>query len=141
MARELGTDRTFVVCGERIDELPLDGSGVIYDVSPDGITRQTVTAGDLRQLGLPVVPTEALRGGPPAENARLIEALLGGAEGPRRAVVVLNAAAALQVAGRVASLRAGTQLAARTIDSGAAAALLGRLRARRAAATAQGARA
>ncbi len=139
VARELGTDRTFVVCGDRVDELPLDGSGVIYDVRPEGITRQAVTAGDLRGLGLPVVPTEALRGGSPDENARLIEALFGGAEGPRRAVVVLNAAAALQVAGRVATLRAGTQLAARTIDSGAAAALLARLRARRAAATAQAA--
>ena len=135
VARELGTDRTFVVCGDRVDELPLDGSGVIHDVGPDGITRQAVTAADLRRLGLPVVPTEALRGGTPAENAHLIEALFGGETGPRRAVVVLNAAAALQVAGRAATLHAGTQLAARTIDSGAAAALLARLRARRAAAT------
>jgi anthranilate phosphoribosyltransferase len=133
VAHELGTDRTFVVSGDRVDELPLDGSGMIHDVTPGGITRHAVTVGELRQMGLPVVPTEALRGGTPAVNARLIEGLLGGAGGPPRHVVVLNAGAALQVAGRVATLRAGTQLAARTIDSGAAAALLTRLRARRAA--------
>lgn len=134
VARELGTDRTFVVSGDHVDELPLDGSGVIHDVTPAGISRRQVTAGDLRGLGLSVAPTEALRGGSPAENARLIEALFGGAGGPPRHVVILNAGAALQVAGRVATLLAGAQLAARTIDSGAAAALLSRLRARRTAA-------
>ncbi|MFI5262193.1 MAG: anthranilate phosphoribosyltransferase, partial [Candidatus Limnocylindrales bacterium] len=95
VARELGTERTFVVCGDQIDELPLDGSGVIHDVVPGGVTRHTVTAGDLRQLGLLVAPTEALRGGTPADNAALIVALLGGKGGPPRDVVVLNAGAAL----------------------------------------------
>ncbi|HTS15038.1 MAG TPA: anthranilate phosphoribosyltransferase [Candidatus Sulfotelmatobacter sp.] len=136
VAHELGTDRTFVVAGDGVDELPLDGSGVIHDVTPAGVTHVGVTAAELRGLGLPVAPTDALRGGPPADNARLIEAVFGGAQGPPRAVVVLNAGAALQVAGRVATLLAGTQLAARTIDSGSAAALLNRLRARRAAAAA-----
>jgi anthranilate phosphoribosyltransferase len=124
----LGTERSFVVHGDRIDELPLDGSGVIYDVSPLGIQRRVVMPGD---AGLAPADTAALAGGSPVENARIIEAILGGELGPRRDVVVLNAAAALQVAGRACDLREGAVLAARAIDSGAATALLGRLRARR----------
>jgi anthranilate phosphoribosyltransferase len=57
--------------------------------------------------------------------------VLRGADGPRRDVVLLNAGAALQVAGRSATLAEGVSLAAATIDSGAAAERLERLRARR----------
>ncbi|HEX8940613.1 MAG TPA: anthranilate phosphoribosyltransferase [Candidatus Limnocylindrales bacterium] len=123
----LGTERAFVVHGAGLDELPLDGSGVLYDVSPAGVERRDVRAAD---LGLGPAPTAALAGGAPAENAALVEAVLAGERGPRRDVVLLNAAAALVVAARVPDLRDGVDLAAATIDDGRAAALLARLRVR-----------
>jgi anthranilate phosphoribosyltransferase len=124
----LGAERAFVVHGERIDELPLDGSGVLYDVTPAGVTQRTVT---LRGLGLRRASTEQLTGGSAADNAALVEAVLGGASGPRRDVVLLNAGAALEVSGRAADLAEGVDLAGAAIDSGRASDLLDRLRARR----------
>jgi len=123
--RLLGTDRALVVHGDGVDELPLDGSGVLYDVSPSGVERREVVASD---LGLAAASTDQLQGGSPDENARLIEAVLGGEAGPGRDVVTLNAAAALLAAGRVNVLEAGLGLASAAIDDGAAAALLDRLR-------------
>jgi anthranilate phosphoribosyltransferase len=86
----------------------------------------------LRGLGLRRASTEQLTGGSAADNAALVEAVLGGASGPRRDVVLLNAGAALEVAGRAAGLAAGVELAGAAIDSGRASGLLDRLRARRA---------
>ena len=136
VAQLLGTERTFVIHGAGVDELPLDGSGVLYDVTPGGIERRPV---DAATLGLKRVPTARLSGGDAAENARMIEALLRGETGSRRDVVVLNAGAALEVAGTAPSLDAGVELAALTIDAGQATDLLGRLRAERRAAAAAGA--
>ena len=125
VARRLGTDRTLVVLGAGVDELPLDGSGVIRDVTPDGVRESTV---DPAAFGLRAAPTSELRGGSAAENAALTEAVLAGGPGPRRDVVLLNAGAAFVAAGRVAALSEGVELAAATIDSGAAGSLLERLR-------------
>lgn len=123
---ELGSERAFVVHGDRLDELPLDGSGVIFDVTPDGVVRRTVTAAD---HGLAEVDTQVLQGGDGEANAALIVAILEGAEtGARHDVVVLNAAASLLVAGRVGDLREGVEMARATIASGAARELLERLR-------------
>ena len=130
----LGQERAVVVHGAGIDELPLDGSGVIHDVTPEGIRESRVDLDSLRGLGLAEAPTTALAGGTPEENGAMVEAILAGTTGVRRDVVLLNAAAALIVAGRAADLAAGVRLAARTIDSGSPAALLGRLRAENAAA-------
>jgi anthranilate phosphoribosyltransferase len=130
VARLLGTERTFVVHGSGIDELPLDGSGVLYDVGPQGVERRTV---DAAELGLHEAPTGALGGGDAAANAAQIEAIFAGQAGPPRDVVVLNAAAGLQAAGRAADLRDGIGLAVAAIDDGKALALLGRLRAAKAA--------
>ena len=126
--RRLGTERAFVVHGEGIDELPLDGSGVRYDVTPEGVSRAAVVP---ESVGLSRAPRAALAGGTPAENAAIVEAVLRGAAGARRDVVLLNAGAALELAGRAGSLGAGVALAAETIDTGAAADRLERLRARR----------
>lgn len=123
---ELGSERAFVVHGERLDELPLDGSGVIFDVSAAGVERHTVTSADhdLREAD-----TDAFKGGDGAANATLIVAILGGQEqGARRDVVVLNAGAALVVAGRADDLRGGVELAVETIETGAGRELLERLR-------------
>lgn len=124
--RLLGTERALVVHGKGVDELPLDGSGVMYDVTPEGVVRSEVVAAD---LGLTPAPLSSLVGGTREENAALVEAVLGGESGPRRDVVLLNTAAAFVAAGRAAGLRDGIALAAQTIDTGAATARLARLRA------------
>jgi anthranilate phosphoribosyltransferase len=128
----LGSERAFVVTGDRIDELPLDDSGIVFDVSPAGVTRRTLTRSD---HGLPLAATSALEGGDGPANAALIESILcGETSGPARDVVVLNAGASLVVAGVAGDVREGIEIASRTIDDGAAADLLVRLRARAAAA-------
>ncbi len=130
----LGQERALVVHGAGIDELPLDGTGVIHDVSPTAIEVSEVGLDRIRSLGLADAPTSALAGGTPAENAGLLEAVLAGTPGPRRDVVLLNAAAAFVAAGRVTSLDEGVRLAIVTIDGGGPVALLARLRAARPAA-------
>jgi len=129
----LGTERAFVVHGDGIDELPLDGSGVAYDVSSGGVRKRRI---DAAALGFTHVASSELRGGDAAENAAIIEGVLSGDRGPRRDVVLLNAGAALLVAGRVPTVRRGAAIAASTIDSGRATALLARLRTSRPQATA-----
>jgi anthranilate phosphoribosyltransferase len=127
--RALGTERSLVVHGAGVDELPLDGSGVIHDVTPDRVVRREV---DVVALGLGAAETSQLAGGSPAENAALVEAVLAGTErGPRRDVVLLNAGAALVAAGWAGDLAPGIAQAANVLDAGAAALLLHRLRAER----------
>jgi anthranilate phosphoribosyltransferase len=133
----LGVDRAFVVGGDGIDELPLDGTGTIHDVTPDGIEVRPV---DAATLGLTKAANSRLAGGTPAENARIIETILRGEPGARRDVVVLNAAAALVVAGVAETLEDGVERAALTIDAGLGTELLGRLRAERQQADAAAAR-
>jgi anthranilate phosphoribosyltransferase len=128
VAAALGTERTLVVHGAGVDELPLDGSGVIHDVTPAGVDRRQVRAAD---LGLAVAPTAALAGGSAADNAAILEAIFRGERGPRRDVVVLNAAAAFLVAGRVPNLADGVAVARETLDAGRPADLVARLRAAR----------
>ena len=130
VAQRLGTERTFVIHGAGVDELPLDDSGVLYHVGPDGIERHEIPAS---KLGLRVTPTKRLAGGTPDENAATIEAIFRGEPGAKRDVVLLNAGAALLVAGVVDQLEGGIERAALTIDAGLATELLGRLRAERAA--------
>jgi len=132
----LGTERAFVVHGDGVDELPLDGSGVAYDVSTGGVRKRRIDAGT---LGFARVASSELRGGDAAENAAIIEGILAGEHGPQRDVVLLNAGAALLVGGRAPTLRHGVALAASTIDSGRARAQLAKLRQPRAAQAAESA--
>jgi anthranilate phosphoribosyltransferase len=129
VARLLGTERTFVIHGTGVDELPLDDSGVLYHVGPDEVVRHEIRAS---QLGLRVTPTARLAGGTPEQNAATIEAIFRGEPGAKRDVVLLNAGAALLVAGAVEQLEAGIERASLTIDAGLVTELLGRLRAERA---------
>lgn len=123
----LGTELAWVVTGDHLDELPLDGSGIAFVIDRQGVERRTVSAAD---AGLRAADSDALAGGDADENAATIEAIVRGrAHGPSRDVVVLNAGASLVVAGHAADLRAGAALAASAIDSGAAAERLERLRA------------
>jgi anthranilate phosphoribosyltransferase len=131
VARRLGTERTFVIHGEGVDELPLDGSGVAYIVAGDTVERHLI---DAAALGFKRAPTTRLKGGLPDDNARLTEAILRGEPGIHRDVVLLNAGAALLVAGVVDQMEEGIERAALTIDAGLAVELLDALRAERRAA-------
>jgi anthranilate phosphoribosyltransferase/anthranilate synthase/phosphoribosyltransferase len=115
------------VHGQGLDELTLAGESQVVALEQDGSIRDfTVSPED---AGLPRAPAEALKGGDPAANAVALEALLMGAPGAYRDVVLLNAAASLVVAGRAKDLREGAAIAARAIDDGAAHGVLTRLRA------------
>jgi anthranilate phosphoribosyltransferase len=128
VVRRLGTVRTFVIHGDGVDELPLDGSGVAYVVAGDTVERHVI---DAAALGFKRAATARLSGGSPDENARVTEAVLRGEPGNRRDVVLLNAGAALLVAGVVEQMEEGIERAALTIDAGLGAELLERLRAER----------
>ena len=124
----LGTERTFVIHGDGVDELPLDGSGVAWIVADGTIQRHPI---DAAALGFKRAATAKLAGGTPEENARLTEAVLNGEPGVRRDVVLLNAAAALLVAGVVGQMEEGIERAALTIDAGLGTELLAALRTER----------
>ena len=126
--RALGAERAFVVHGAAVDELPLDGSGVLYDVTPKGVERREV---DAAALGLGRAATSRLAGGTPAENATIVESILRGEPGARRDVVLLNAGAAMVVGGASATIEDGIERAGLTIDAGLAMDLLEALRAER----------
>jgi len=133
VVRRLGTERTFVIHGDGVDELPLDGSGVAYIVADDRVERHVI---DASALGFKRAATSRLKGGLPDENARMSEAVLRGEPGIRRDVVLLNAGAALLVAGVVGQMEEGIERAALTIDAGLGVELLEALRAERRAAEA-----
>ncbi|MFD2234657.1 anthranilate phosphoribosyltransferase [Phaeospirillum tilakii] len=121
----LGSERAWVVHGsDGLDELTTTGPSTVAELRNGRVHRFTVTP---EQAGLPRADAEALKGGDAAANAQALRALLGGAPGAYRDIVVLNAAAALVVAGRAGDLAAAARLAEHSIDSGAAAASLNRL--------------
>jgi anthranilate phosphoribosyltransferase len=123
--QRLGTKRAWVVHGAGLDELTLAGPTTVTEVDGESVRTFTVSPGD---AGLPNADLEAVRGGDPQVNAAIARDLLAGTPGPKRDVVLLNAAAALVVAGRAADLREGARQAARAIDDGRALRLLDRIR-------------
>ncbi len=121
----LGTERAWLVHGHGLDELTLAGPSEVVSLEHGRIERFTV---EPEQAGLARAPVEAIRGGDAAMNAAALLALLQGAPGPYRDTVLLNAGAALVVAGRTPNLLAGAALAATSLDSGRALAALDALR-------------
>ncbi len=120
----LGAEHAWVVHGAGLDELSTAAVSTVAEFRDGKVTSFEVAPED---AGLPRAPLDALKGGEPAHNAALMRELLGGAKGPLRDIVLLNAAAALIVAGRAADLREGAALAARSLDQGKAAGVLERL--------------
>jgi anthranilate phosphoribosyltransferase len=119
---ELGTLRAFVVHGaDGLDEISNTGPSHISEVHEGVVRSSTVRPED---FGLPRSTIQDLRGGDRAENALIIRQVLAGEAGPRRDIVLMNAAAALVVGGTARDFREGVTLAAQSIDSGAAAAKL-----------------
>src|SRR2546426_166747 len=100
-----------------LDELTTTGLSTVYDVR-DGDVRETHL--DPSALGLIRVKAEDLRGGDAPSSATIARSILSGELGPRRDVVLLNAAAAIEVAGAAASLKDAMALAAAVIDDGTA---------------------
>jgi anthranilate phosphoribosyltransferase len=121
----LGTERAWLVHGMGLDELTLAGPSQVVELAAGSFRAFEVTPED---AGLARAPAEALKGGEPAENAAALLALLEGAPGAYRDCVLLNAAAALIVAGRAQTLPEGVALAARSVDTGAAMGVLRKLR-------------
>jgi anthranilate phosphoribosyltransferase len=120
----LGAEHAWVVHGSGIDELTTAGTTTVAEFRAGKVVEFDVAPED---AGLKPARIEELKGGEPAHNAALMRDLLGGGHGPLRDIVLLNSAAALVVAGRADNLREGAELAAHSIDSGAARAVLDKL--------------
>jgi anthranilate phosphoribosyltransferase len=123
----LGTVHSLVVHGAPgMDEISPLGPTTILEVRGTTLTRSSFRPED---VGLAPARPEELAGGEPAENARLVETVLvGKASKGAEAAVVLNAGAALYVAGKTKDLPAGVRLAQEALDAGAGWEALGRLR-------------
>jgi len=121
----LGAEHAWVVHGQGMDELTLAGASHVSEWRA-GVVRHTTITPD--QAGLPSADIARIRGGDAAQNARAMLALLQGERSAYRDTVLLNAAAALIVAGRAGDLREGAALAAGSIDGGAALHVLERAR-------------
>jgi anthranilate phosphoribosyltransferase len=107
-----------------LDELSTTGPSFVASIKGGNLTSFEVSPED---AGLPRAGLADLKGGDPAYNAERLRAVLEGRKDPYRDIVLLNAAAALIVAGRADTLRLGAQLAAREIDSGRARGTLDKL--------------
>ena len=116
--QKLGSEKAWLVHGsDGTDELSIAGVSWVAALEDDSV--------DMRELhpedaGLPEHPFEAIMGGSPAENAVAFQALLDGENSAYRDAVLLNSAAALVVADHASDLKQGVEMAATSIDSGAA---------------------
>jgi anthranilate phosphoribosyltransferase len=122
-AAQLGTKRAWIVRGnDGLDEITLADKTTVYEASTAGVRKFELAPAD---FGLSEGSLEALRGGSAEDNAAIIRAILQN-ERPDTAMdlVLINAAAALYVAGRAATLSEAVSLARQTIETGAALAQL-----------------
>ncbi len=124
--RTLGSERAMVVHGDGLDEIALHGPTRVAELRDGTVRTYTLAPED---AGLRRAPLREIAGGDRDQNVAIARDIVAGTPGPRRDVVLLNAAAALLVAGTAADLRDGVARAARAIDSGAAAQVIERLRA------------
>ena len=133
----LGTHHAFVVHGDTgsnpspsavksgLDEISISGPTQLAEVHNGKVILTTTTPED---VGLQRAPIETLRGGNAQTNAAILTAIFSGVQGPRRNIVLLNAAAVLVTADLALDLPDGIALAAKTIDSGAVTRLIANLR-------------
>jgi anthranilate phosphoribosyltransferase len=122
---ELGAARALVVHGsDGLDEITTSGPTHAALFESGGVRCFSIDPG---RLGIPESKADDLRGGDAEANAAIVRAVLAGETGPRRDVVLLNAAGALWAGGRAAGLEEGLELAAESLDSGAARERLERL--------------
>lgn len=114
--RMLGSVRSLVVSGDGgIDEISLSGTTVIFDVQQDGVTRSEFHPED---VGIRTAHARDIAGGDPLFNAGIIRDIFNGEKGPKRDVVVINAAAAFVASGRAPDMLQGVKEAEHAIDEG-----------------------
>ena len=115
--RNLGSETVWLAHGsDGLDELTTTGPTQIVSLDKGEISSFTITP---EEAGLPRATADDLKGGDPAFNARALRAVLAGEKSAYRDIALLNAAAALVVAGRATDLREGVKLGALALDSGA----------------------
>ncbi|MCP4935918.1 MAG: anthranilate phosphoribosyltransferase [bacterium] len=123
--KHLGSDHVWVVHGsDGMDELTTTGISYVCELKNSVVSSFTISPAD---AGLAEANPEDLIGGDAAHNAKAIREVLDSTAGPFRDVVVLNAAAALIVAGKAQNIKEGATLATQSIDSGAAKSALDKL--------------
>jgi anthranilate phosphoribosyltransferase len=116
--RALGSEAAWLVHGaDGTDEISIAGETQVVALENGTLRRFTLHP---EEAGLPVHPFESILGGTPSDNAAALRRLLDGEPGPYRDAVLLNAAAALVVAGRVSGLKEGVALAAESVAAGSA---------------------
>jgi anthranilate phosphoribosyltransferase len=116
--KDLGTEAAWMVHGAGgVDEISIAGKSTVVELKDGRITRFEISPAD---VGLPEAPLEAIKGGDAEVNAKALRALLDGTTGPYRDTVLMNAGAALVVAGKAKDLGEGVALAAASIDRGKA---------------------
>jgi len=115
--KKLGTERALVVHGDGMDEISNIASTDVAELKDGTVSTYTLTP---EELGIKRAVANDIAGGTPAENAQDIIYIFNGEKGPKRDIVVMNAAAALYVAGRVGSIKDAIPLAENAIDSGKA---------------------
>jgi anthranilate phosphoribosyltransferase len=100
-----------------LDEITTTGPTTVFQVEDGRVQKGRWTPAD---FGLEPASLEELKGGDPQTNAEIVRSVLTGEPGPRRDIVIANAAAALFLAQRASDLKSAVSLAAESIDSGAA---------------------
>jgi len=114
----LGVKSAMVVYGEDgLDEISLSAPTYVCEVKDGWVRSYTITP---EQFGFERCEKDALKGGSPAENAEILRAVLGGEQGPKRNAAVLNAAAAMVIAGKYETIEEAAAIAQDMIDSGKA---------------------
>ncbi len=116
--KNLGCHHAFIVRGnDGLDDITTTTTTRVSELRNGVVETYTL---DPTTLGIPKAVPEALLGSTPEKNAEIIVDILKGEGGPKRDIVVLNAGAAIVASGKADSLAAGIELAAASIDSGAA---------------------
>ena len=119
---DLGVKRGMVVYGtDKLDEISLSSPTKVCEIKDGWFKSYTITP---EQFGLERCTKDELKGGSPEENAAITRAILAGEKGAHRNAVLMNSGAALYIAGKAESFKAGIDLAAELIDSGKASAVL-----------------
>lgn len=118
----LGVERAFVISGkDHMDEFTTTNATVVSEIKDGRVTTYEVTP---EEFGFARVPLEDLKGGDGVQNAEITKRILSGEKSSKRDITILNAGAAIYIAGHADSIQEGIRLAEESIDSGKAAAVL-----------------
>ena len=114
----MGVKRGMVVYGQdKLDEISMSAPTTVSELRDGWYKTYTITP---EQFGLKRCSREDLKGGSPADNAKITQAILQGEKGPKRDAVLMNAGASLYIGGKADTMQDGIQLAVEIIDSGKA---------------------